>query len=173
MTRTRTRVQGQTRLSGFTLIELMIVVLVAAILVGIGVPSYRSQLQHARRTDAKTALLDAAVREEKYRSLSNSYTSSAASLGYSALPTLIGSNYYTLNVCIGNATTSTAATAPCTGVTRSAGTSFVVSAVPAPGTSQAGDSSCLYFAVDNTGAQYSTNSATGTGTTDSTPICWQ
>ena len=151
----------------------MVVVAVSAILVAIAVPAYQSQVQHARRTDAKTALLDAAVREEKYRSLSNSYTTTAANLGYGALPTPIGSGgYYTLNVCVGTATTSTAATAPCTGTTGSSGTSFVVSAVPVAGTSQAGDGTCLYFAVDNTGAQYSANSTGGSGT-DSTATCWQ
>jgi type IV pilus assembly protein PilE len=163
------------RVAGFTLIELMVAVLVAAILVAIAAPSYQSQIQHARRTDAKTALLDAAVREEKYRSLSNSYTVAPDKLGYAQLPIQIGSNnYYTLNVCIGSANSSTAATSPCTAATTSSGnTSFVVSAVPVAGTSQAGDVSCQYFAVDNTGVQYSTNSATGTGTTDTTSICWQ
>ena len=160
--------------AGFTLIELMIVVLVAAILVAIAVPTYQSQMQHARRTDAKTALLDAAVREEKYRSLSNAYTVAPDKLGYAQLPIQIGSNnYYTLYVCIGSAATSTAATTPlCTTMTSGGTTSFVVSAVPVQGTSQAGDVSCQYFAVDNTGVQYSATASDGNGT-DSTSICWQ
>jgi type IV pilus assembly protein PilE len=157
---------------GFTLIELMIVVLVAAILVGIAVPSYQSQIRHSRRTDAKTAVLDAAVREEKYHSLSNSYTTTAANLGYSALPTPVGSNFYTLNVCVGTATTSTAGSAPCTATTGASGTSFVVSAVPIPGTSQAGDVSCSYYAVDNTGTMYSADSTAGSGN-NTTSLCWQ
>ena len=161
------------RAAGFTLIELMVVVLVAAILVAIAVPTYQSQMQHARRTDAKTALLDAAVREEKYRSLSNSYTVAPDKLGYATLPIQIGgNNYYTLNVCSGSATTSSAATAACTGTGSTGTTSFVVSAIPVPGTSQASDVSCQYFAVDNTGVQYSTTSSTGTGT-DTTSTCWQ
>ena len=151
----------------------MVVVLVAAILVAIAVPAYQTQVQHARRTDAKTALLDAAAREEKYRSLSNSYTVAADKLGYASLPSAIGSNdYYTLYICIGSAPTSTAATTPCTSMTSAGTTSFVVSAVPVPGTSQAGDISCQYFAVDNTGVQYSANSGAGTGT-ESTSTCWQ
>jgi type IV pilus assembly protein PilE len=176
--RQRKRSPRQMRVSvaGFTLIELMVVVLVAAILVAIAVPSYQSQIQHARRTDAKTALLDAAVREEKYRSLSNSYTVAPDKLGYASLPIQIGSNnYYWLNVCVGSATVSTAATTPCPTTTSSGTslTSFVVSAVPVAGTSQAGDTSCQYFAVDNTGVQYSTDSTTGSGTTDTTSTCWQ
>ena len=162
----------RTRASGFTLIELMVVVAVASILVAIAVPTYQNQIRHSRRTDAKTALLDMAVRQEKFLTLNNSYTTTAASLGYSALPTLIGSNYYNMYVCVGTATTSTATTTPCTAVTGTTGTSFVVSAIPVAGMSQAGDSQCLYFAIDNTGTQYSVNSTAGTGTT-TTSTCWQ
>ena len=163
----------RTRASGFTLIELMIVVAVAAILVAIAVPTYQSQIRHSRRTDAKTAVLDAAVREEKYLTLSNGYTTTASNLGYSALPTLIGSGgYYNLYVCVGAATTTTAPTVPCVAVTGTTGTSFVVAAIPVAGTSQASDSQCLYFAVDNTGTQYSANTTAGTGT-NTTSTCWQ
>jgi type IV pilus assembly protein PilE len=158
------------RVAGFTLIELMVVVLVAAILVGIAVPGYQSQIRHSRRTDAKTAVLDAASREEKYLTLGNTYTTTAASLGYSSLPIQVGSLYYTLNVCV-SATAITVAT-PCTGVTGTTGTYFVVSAIPVTGKSQASDSTCLYYAVDNTGAQFSASTTAGTGTSTAS-TCWQ
>jgi type IV pilus assembly protein PilE len=165
------RLQTKNRLLGFTLIELMVVVLIAAILVGIAVPGYQSQIRHSRRTDAKTALLDAAVREEKYLSLSNVYTTTAASLGYSTLGIPIGSGYYNLYVCVGTA--EAAATTPCVGwTTGQTGSTFVVAAVAVTGTSQANDSQCLYYAVDNTGTQYSSNSTAGTGTV-TTSTCWQ
>ena len=159
------------RSTGFTLVELMIVVLIASILVGISVPLYQTQVQHSRRTDAKTALLDAAVREEKYLTLNNSYTTTALNLGYTTLGIPIGSGYYNLYVCVGTA--EAAATTPCVGWTTGAsGATFVVSAVPVTGTSQAKDSSCLYYAVDNTGAQFAANSTAGTGT-NTTSTCWQ
>lgn len=159
--------------AGFTLVELMVVVLIAAILVGIAVPSYQSQIRHSRRTDAKTALLDAAVREEKNLTLNNQYTTTAASLGYGSLPLAIGSSYYTLNVCV-SAGALQAAANPCVGatVTGTVGTYFVVSAVPVAGTSQVKDTDCQYFAVDNSGAQFSSNNAAGTGT-NTTSTCWQ
>jgi type IV pilus assembly protein PilE len=166
------QLQTRTRAAGFTLIELMIVVLVASILVAIAVPGYQSQIRHSRRTDAKTALLDMAVRQEKYLTLSNTYTTTASNLGYSALGVAIGNGYYDMYVCVGTATTSTSTTTPCLANTGTTGTSFVVSAIPVAGTSQAGDSSCLYFAVDNTGTQYSANSTAGTGT-NTTSTCWQ
>jgi type IV pilus assembly protein PilE len=159
--------------SGFSLIELMVVVAVAAILVAIAVPTYQSQVRHSRRTDAKTALLDMAVRQEKYLTLNNSYSSTASNLGYSALGVSVGSNYYNMYVCVGTATTTTATTTPCTSYTSGqTGTSFVVSAIPVAGSSQVKDTQCLYFAVDNTGTQYSSNSLTGGGTV-TTATCWQ
>jgi type IV pilus assembly protein PilE len=166
-------IQVKARVSGFTLIELMVVVLVAAILVGIAVPSYQSQVRHSRRTDAKTALMDAAVREEKYLTLSNTYTTTASNLGYSALGVAIGSGYYDLYVCVGTAAGSSSTTTACTANTGTTGTSFIVSAIPVAGTSQAKDSTCLYYAVDNTGTQYATNALTGPGGTDETSTCWQ
>jgi type IV pilus assembly protein PilE len=158
--------------SGFTLVELMIVVLVASILIGISVPMYQNQVRHSRRTDAKTALLDLAVREEKYLTLNNSYTATASYLGYSGtFPVLIGGNYYQVYVCPGTALGTS--TTPCTAAsTATTGTSFVVSAIPVTGTSQANDSPCQYFSVDNTGTQLAYNSTAGTGTV-TTSTCWQ
>jgi type IV pilus assembly protein PilE len=159
------------RSKGFTLVELMIVVLVASILVGISVPTYQSQIRHSRRTDAKTALLDLAVREEKFLTLNNAYTSTASALGYTALPVQVGGNYYTVYVCPGTAPGAAAPTVACpSGAPAATGTSFIVSAIPVAGTSQAGDSACQYFAVDNTGTQFA--SSTTAGGTDTTSTCW-
>ena len=169
------QLQNKTRTSGFTLIELMVVVLVAAILVGIAVPSYQSQIRHSRRTDAKTALMDAVVREEKNLTLNNQYTATATSLGYSSLGVVpIGSGYYNMYVCVSTAAGSTSASTACTGNSGTVGSSFIVSAIPVAGTSQAKDTSCLYYAVDNTGTQYATNVLTGPGSgTNQTSTCWQ
>jgi type IV pilus assembly protein PilE len=163
------------RNSGFTLIELMIVVTIAAILFGIGVPAYESQIRHSRRTDAKTALLDLAVREEKFLTLNNSYTSTPANVGYSAaFPQTVGSGYYQLQLCIGTATATTSTSVSCTAAGATVtGTSFIVAAIPIAGTSQAKDTSCQYFAVDNTGTQYSSDSTAGTGGNTTTSTCWQ
>jgi type IV pilus assembly protein PilE len=159
------------RSSGFTLVELMIVVLVASILIGVAVPTYQTQVRHSRRTDAKTALLDLAVREEKYLTLNNSYTSTATALGYASFPVNIGSGYYTVNVCPGTATATSAPSAACpSGTPAATGTSFIVSATPVAGTSQASDSPCQYFAVDNTGTQFA--SSTTAGGADTTSTCW-
>jgi len=170
-----TRHQSRTRNAGFTLVELMVVVTIAAILIGVAVPAYQSQVRHSRRTDAKTALLDLAGREEKFLTLNNGYTTTAAQVGYAALPVAVGSGYYTVYVCVGTPPTTPTISSlnSCTSVTGTTGTSFVVSAIPVAGTSQANDSSCQYFAVDNTGMQYSSDSSAGTTGNNTTATCWQ
>ena len=62
---------------GFTLIELMIVVVVIAILAAIAYPSYQNQVQKTRRADAHTALLGAAQTLERCFTRTNSYADCA------------------------------------------------------------------------------------------------
>lgn len=51
--------------SGFTLIEILIVVAILGILAGIAYPSYMDSVRKGNRTDAKTALNDAAQRLQR------------------------------------------------------------------------------------------------------------
>ncbi|HJS92376.1 MAG TPA: type IV pilin protein [Steroidobacteraceae bacterium] len=135
------------RHSGFTLIELMIVLVIAAILIAIAVPMYSNQVRESRRTDARSALLDLAGREERYFATNNIYTNSAANLGYAAFPATVGSGYYQVS----------APTVPAGGATYS------ITATPI-GT-QAADTACASFTVTSTGQETST----GTG---SAATCW-
>jgi type IV pilus assembly protein PilE len=90
------------RPSGFTLVELMIVVAIVAILTAIALPAYQRYIMKARRADAKTALLDLAAREERFFTTQNTYTNSLANLGYPGTGTFSvainssGTSYYTL-----------------------------------------------------------------------------
>jgi type IV pilus assembly protein PilE len=152
--------RGQ-RQAGFTLTELMVTVVIGSILLAIAVPSYTTQIRKSRRTDARTALLDLATREERYLTLNNAYTNSSKNLGYSGSDTpltnqSVGSGYYQISVTgVGAAT----AVAPAT---------FVVTATAVAGTSQANDTQCFSFTVDSTGKQ---SSADGSGN-DTTATCW-
>ena len=58
---------------GFTLIELAIVVAVVAILAAIALPAYKDQIRKSRRNDAKTALMDLALQQEKWRANNTTY----------------------------------------------------------------------------------------------------
>lgn len=61
------------KIRGFTLIELMIVVVVIAILAAIAYPSYQNQVQKTRRADAQSTLLNAAQQLERCFTRFNSY----------------------------------------------------------------------------------------------------
>lgn len=142
-----------TRADGFTLIELMITVVVATILIAIAIPSYKSEIEKSRRTDAKTAVLDLAAREQRFYSLQNSFTTSFSNLGYaSGTPTsvTVGSGYYTVSLSTTTPTGGFTVTATATG-------------------SQTADTACQTFTVDNTGLQKAYDASNN----DNTTTCWQ
>ncbi len=102
---------GRHASSGFSLIELMVTVVIMSILASIAIPAYNAQIRKSRRTEAKTALLDLAGREERYFNTNNAYTDGAAKLGYApatstvtlapATPMSVGSGYYTVTITLG------------------------------------------------------------------------
>jgi type IV pilus assembly protein PilE len=80
--------------SGFTLIELMIVVVIVGILASIALPAYQDFVRKGRRADALAKLLDLQLTQEKYRANNPSYAKNLSELGLSA--TNVNSNYYVL-----------------------------------------------------------------------------
>jgi type IV pilus assembly protein PilE len=145
-------------MSGFTLIELMVTLVVASILLTIAIPAYFTQIRESRRTEAKTALLDLAGREETLYSTQNLYSTVPTTVGYSggAFPIQVGSGYYSVNVLVPNPA------AP------AAQPSFIITATPVAGTSQAKDAPCQSFSVDQLGNQTALNAAGGVNST----TCW-
>jgi len=147
--------QPQMKQRGFTLIELMVVLVIVGILLKIAVPAYTNSQIRANRTDAKTALLNLATLEEKYYSVTNTYTNSAAALyggSTASFPMSVQSGstaYYTINIpaaAVIAATTTTPA-------------SFTATATPISGTSQANDP-CGALTITNTGVTASLGSQT-------------
>lgn len=61
---------------GFTLIELMIVIVVIAILMVIAVPTYQDYVRRANRTDAKNELMRIAAEQEKFFTTFHRYSGS-------------------------------------------------------------------------------------------------
>ena len=60
--------------SGFTLIELMVVVVVVAILMAVALPAYQNQVIRGHRSAAKAEMLEIANREQQYLLSNRSYT---------------------------------------------------------------------------------------------------
>jgi len=69
--------RGVRRNAGFTLIETMVTVGIAAVLSSIAYPSLEGQVMRARRTDALVALLQAQLAQERFRANNASYGSLA------------------------------------------------------------------------------------------------
>ncbi len=82
---------------GFSLLELMIVVGVAAIIAAIAVPSYLDQARKGRRAAATAALIDASSRQEQFFLDNKSYTNTITAGGLN-MAAITESGTYTLSV---------------------------------------------------------------------------
>jgi type IV pilus assembly protein PilE len=143
---------------GFTLVEMMIVVLVLAIIASIAVPSYRSYVVRAQRSDATATLLKIRTAEEKFFLQNTTYTTEFGPAGLRMMPgattTLTTENgYYTVQVAIPD---------PTPGATPQ---SFLVTATPVAGGPQASDAKCTSFSLNSDGLRNSSPSPIAT--------CWK
>ena len=138
--------------SGFSLIELMIVVAIVGILAAISYPSYRDYMRRTHRTEGTSALADIAAREEKFFSDNNTYTTS---FGTDGLNMAAGAPVATLET---QHQYYSIAIAACGAGTIA--TCFVTTATAQK--DQADDASCATISLDNTGNK--------TGTTTN---CWE
>ena len=74
------------RQTGVTLLEMLIVVVIVSILAAVVYPSYQDYVVRSNRAIGKSALLDAAARQEQYFANNAGYGSSMTRLGYPANP---------------------------------------------------------------------------------------
>ena len=88
---------GRRAIGGFTLIELMIVVVVIAVLAAIALPSFLSSVRKSRRADAVTELSRVAQAQERWRgnnpNFNNADVSSAATGLRLVTGTTVATNY--------------------------------------------------------------------------------
>ena len=87
------------KISGFTLIELMIVILIVAVLIAIAYPSYADYVRKSRRGEAQQLLLNWAINQEIWRSNNTTY----AATGDLAAPT---NDRYVLSIAAGPTATT-------------------------------------------------------------------
>ena len=122
----RTAPARLSRASGFTLIEVLIVVAIIGILGAIAYPSYGQYVRETRRTDAHFALLSGAQAMERCRTTNFSYTGCTVPSGSTE-------GYYTVALTTQTANTFTI-TATATGV-------------------QTNDTDCATITLDHIGTQ--------------------
>jgi type IV pilus assembly protein PilE len=118
--------------SGFTLVELMMVVAIIGILSAVAVGFYGNYIIEANRTDARTALLRTSTSLEKCKSLYNNYNSGNCNV---AFPVISDDGFYSIA-----ATVITGAT-------------FTLTATPVVGQPQANDADCTSLTLTNTGIE--------------------
>jgi type IV pilus assembly protein PilE len=138
------------RASGVTLIELMIVVVILSIFAVVAIPEYNKFTQRARRADAMGALLNLSGKQEQFFSVSLTYTTDFADLGWNDGVQESLEGYYSLSIPTGN------------------NSNFVISATPKAGEAQAKDDDCWTFTLDASGEKGAKNK---TGTDN--PKCWK
>lgn len=127
---------------GFSLIELMTVVLIVAVLAMLAFSGYSKQVQKTRRAEAKQILGDYALRQERLRSNAANYTNSLTTLlNVGTAPTTWGSGYYTVAL-------SFPASGTCaSGVNKGSANSFIITATAIA--DQANDTACTPLVYTN------------------------
>ena len=152
--------------AGFTLIEVMIVMLILGIIASIAIPSYRSYVLRANRTEARSALLALAAAQEKYYLQCNIYV---ATLDDSAA-----------NVCPATGVTASLNFAGTTErglytitVTAADANGWTATAVPVSTAAQSKDSKCQFYSLTSLGVRQAGPNSNGSGiTTATTAECW-
>jgi type IV pilus assembly protein PilE len=126
--------------TGFTIIELMIVIVIIGILASIAIPQYQSYQIKSRRSEATGTLLQIAALEEQYFMDNRSYTNDFTNLNYpNAANVTTDHGYYLITINMPDAYTYTLTATP-QGV-------------------QASDSQCTTFTLDNQGVKGHTGTA--------------
>lgn len=138
--------------TGFTLVELMIVVAIVAILAAIAYPSYLEQVRKSRRSDAYNVLLDASSKQVQFFLDNKAYTNDMTNLGFAADPGISADGYYQVDIAAAGDLT---ASPPY----------FKLTATPVAGEAQASDTKCTTLTLDSRNVKGSTGSAT-------TEECW-
>ena len=132
--------------SGFTLVELMVVVAIVGVISAIAYPSYTSYMKKSGRADAKVGLSKIVDKQERFYLQNNTYTDSFAATGLNT-STTSEEGYYTFSITSTNLVNG-----------------FTATATAVAGEAQAKDLDCTSFSLSSTGLK----TATGANPTK----CW-
>jgi type IV pilus assembly protein PilE len=136
---------------GFTLLELLVVLVLIGIIAALALPSYRRYVLRVYRSEAMTALLQVQGAEEKFYLRYNAYTANISAAPPAGLGLSPGSasNKYLLSIAL-----------------AADGQTYIATATPAPASGQEADQECLAFSIDARGRR------AVTGALDSR-YCWK
>lgn len=143
---------------GYTLTDLVIAMAVVALLAIVAVPSYRMQLVHARRAEARSALLAIAAAQETHHYACRTYATAVDPIGSSTcesgtlrLPASAAGGAYTISITAADAT------------------GWSATAAVVPGGPQAPDRACRSLGLDDAGRRTAQDEAGR----DSAEACWR
>lgn len=141
----RARLRARAPEPGFTLIELMIVVVIIGALAAVALPSYRRSVLNSNRTVAKTLLGQIASRQESFASDRKRYAESLEELGFD-----VGDDD-TVFLSSDGTTSTTGTRHSIYAVALSAVESLSFTVTAAPIHSQADDTRCGSLGLSSTG----------------------
>jgi type IV pilus assembly protein PilE len=144
------------RAAGFSLIEVLVVMVILGILAAIVLPSYQSSLYRSRRSDAMAALTKIQQAQERWRGNATSYQATLADLP-GARESTSPSQYYDLSIVTDSVSAS----------------GYTARATATSGSKQAGDSACQVLEVQLTGGTFKYRSYTSANALNGAPDpCW-
>ncbi len=149
-TRMNSATRGRPAQAGFSLIELMIVVVIIGIIAAIAYPSYQRNVRESNRTEAQGALVTLAALQERFFSDNNSYGLLGTTCTRINFPATTEHGYYTIAVTLPG-TPPTEDTVNCR-ITANHASSYTLTATAAAAP-QTADAGCTTLTLTSTGVK--------------------